>query len=346
MHVTVVGAGVLGRVYGVRLAADGEQVSFVVRPDHAPSTSPFVIEQVNGGERRDVIASPKRVTEIPEGASVVLVAVRSNEIEPSRAPASFDVPSILRRGGSRSAPVVVLTPMLPGQRQALEQAAERRIVPAMPGVVGYLNERGAVRYWIPSATTTLIDGLPSSIARGAGGARGAGSARGPSDAGGEEARAVLETFARRLTQLGVPTRLEPDVGSLNTATTVAFYPLIAAIDAGSGIDGVLGNKELFRTVLDAAKESDGLARKIGKSAAWTSLLLKFVGPFTLKPGVALARRLFPESVLFVERHFGPKLHEQHLAMGKNILALGREHGVSMPALERLMEVLGRRPAAD
>jgi hypothetical protein len=347
MHVTVIGAGVLGRIYGVRLAAAGEQVSFVVRRERAGDTSPFVIEQVNGGDRRDVIEHPRRVTAIPEGVSVVLVAVRSHELDPGRAPGAVDVGTILREGASRSAPAVILTPMLPGQEKALEKVAGagadaraganagagagagagRKIVPAMPGVAGYLNDRGVVRYWIPAATSTLIDGIPSP--------------RGGQDDG----RAALEALARKLTELGLPTRLERDVASLNVATTVSFYPLIAAIDAGGGIDGVLGNKELLGVVLDAAKESEALSRRLGKPATWTHILMKFVGPFTLKPGVALGRRLFPESVLFVERHFGGKLHDQHLAMGEAILSLGKERGVSMPSLEKLLEILRRRPAA-
>jgi 2-dehydropantoate 2-reductase len=180
-----------------------------------------------------------------------------------------------------------------------------------------------VRYWVPAATSTLLDDTPE-----------------PGGAG--EGRAQVEALARALTKLGIPARLERDVASLNAATTAAFFPLIAAIDAGSGIDGVLGNKELLGTVLDAAKESEALSRKLGKLATWTNLLLRFVGPFTLKPGVALARRVFPESVQFVEKHFGAKLHAQHIAMGDDILALGREHGVSMPALVRLMDMLRGR----
>jgi 2-dehydropantoate 2-reductase len=55
--------------------------------------------------------------------------------------------------------------------------------------------------------------------------------------------------------------------------------------------------------------------------------------------------LAPEAVRFAEAHFGPKLHEQHLAMGEAILALGREHGIEMPALANLMIVLRRPPPA-
>ena len=39
------------------------------------------------------------------------------------------------------------------------------------------------------------------------------------------------------------------------------------------------------------------------------MLTKFVGPYTLKPGVALGRRLFPEVMRFAEVHFGEKLRE-------------------------------------
>ena len=56
-------------------------------------------------------------------------------------------------------------------------------------------------------------------------------------------------------------------------------------------------------------------------------------------------RLVPESVHFVERHFGSKLHEQHLAMGDTILELGRVHNVAMPALSQLMGVLRAQPGA-
>jgi 2-dehydropantoate 2-reductase len=333
MHVTVVGAGVLGRIYGARLAEGDEQVSFVVRPDRAGETSPFFIEQVNGGDRREVIERPVRLTEIPEGADLVLVCVRFHELLPEReasedgpgkAQKGFDLREILRSGGSRSAPVVVLTPMLPGQARALRDASGRPIVPAMPGVVGYLNEHGAVRYWIPAVTSTLLD----------------------ENAAGREGRAVIEALARRLTQMGLPTHLERDVAALNEATTITFFPLIAAIDAGSGIDGVITNKELMGAVLDSAKESEALARKVGRAAAWSHFLMKFVGPFTLKPGIALARRLFPESVRYVESHFGPKLHEQHIAMGEGILELGRANNIPMPALERLLSILRRTQAAD
>jgi len=129
------------------------------------------------------------------------------------------------------------------------------------------------------------------------------------------------------------------VATTNVATTVTFFPLIAAINAGGGIDGVLADKALLGVVIEAAKESAALGQKLGKVASWAHLLTRFVGPYTLKPGVALGRRLFPEVMRFVDAHFGPKLHAQHLSMSAAILDVGREHGVAMPALTELTERL-------
>jgi len=323
MHVTIVGAGALGRIYGVRLAAAGEEVSFVVRAARLAETAPFVIERVNADKRRDVIDHPHRVAEIPKRTSAVLVAVRFDQLE---GPGS--VADALR--GAPPAPVVMLTPLLPRPRAALEAAIGRRVTPGMPSASGYLDDRGVVRYWIPRVASTLLEDP---------GHDGAASGHGRDAAA---ARAALDELARRLDKAGIGAHLARDVGALNNATTIAFFPLIAAVCAGEGVDGVLADKELLATVLDAARESEALAQKLGKVASWTHLLMRFVGPYTLKPGVALARTLAPEAVRFVDTHFGPKLRAQHLAMGDAILALGEERGQPMPALVRLMETLRAR----
>lgn len=320
MHVTILGAGALGRIYGVRLAERGEQISFVVRERRVAETSPFVIERVSGDKRRDAIERPHRVAEVPRATTGVLVAVRFEALH-----GGGEIASILR--AAPPVPLIVLTPILPRQRADLEQQIGRRVTPGMPSASGYIDDRDVVRYWIPRVASTLIDEPEG---------------KGKDDAG---ARAALEEIARRIDRAGIGAHLARDVMSLNVATTTAFFPLVAAIDAGAGVDGVLADKELFATVLEAAKECDALARKLGRVASWAELLTRFVGPYTLKPGIALAKSVAPEAVRFVETHFGPKLHAQHLAMGDSILALGRGHGVPMPALARLVDTLrGRRGA--
>ncbi|EYF08856.1 ketopantoate reductase family protein [Chondromyces apiculatus] len=315
MRIAFVGAGALGRVYGVRLATAGAEITFVVRPERVGETSPFAVEQVNGPKRRDVLDHPRRVAEIPEEVDLVLVTVRFDQLTGT---GEGSVAELLRRGPDR--PTVLLTPPLPAQLRSLEQTLGRRVFAAMPGVSGYIDERDVVRYWLMGVASTLIE-----------------DPEGP-------AHATLEALAKRLTNADVPTRLERDVATYNAATTTAFFPLIAAIDAGGGIEGVLTDKALLATTMEAAKESDILAPKLGRVASWAHLLTRFVGQYTIKPGVALARRVSPEAVRFVEVHFGAKLHEQHLAMGASIVALGEEHGVPMPALERLLRQLAGRPS--
>jgi 2-dehydropantoate 2-reductase len=317
MHVTIVGAGALGRIYGVRLAAAGEEVSFVVRPARLAETAPFAIERVNADKRRDVIERPDRVAEVPRHTRVVLVAVRFDQLD-----GSDSVAGVLRN--APQVPIVMLTPLLPRPRAALEAAIGRRVTPGMPSTSGYLDDRGVVRFWIPRVASTLFEEP---------------SGQGRDDA---SARAALEELARRLDKAGIGAHLARDVAALNNATTIAFFPLIAAVCAGEGVDGVLADKDLLATVLDAAKESEALAQKLGKVASWTHLLMRFVGPFTLKPGVTLARTVAPEAVKFVDIHFGPKLRAQNLAMGEAILALGEEHGQPMPALAKVMETLRAR----
>ncbi|AGP39809.1 ketopantoate reductase family protein [Sorangium cellulosum] len=325
MRISIVGAGALGRVYGVRLAAQGDDVTFVVRPERVEDARPFVIEQVNSADRRDTLERPRLAADIPADAEVVLVTVRFDQLAPGGAaprPAEGrTVADLLLRGPS--VPVVVLTPLLPPQRASLEEAARRRITPAMPSISGYLDERGVVRYWIVGFASTLID-----------------------DEGGAPAeRPLLEELARRLTSADLPARLDPDVGAQNAATTTAFFPLIAAIDAGGGTSALLANEGVLGTALQATRECMALADRVGTVAPWTKLLTRAIRPFTLKPGFALARLVAPEALRFLDAHFGPKLHAQHLAMGAAVLAMGREHGVSLPALERLMGLIEGRTGA-
>ena len=316
MHVTIIGAGVLGRIYGVRLAAGGDQVAFLVRPERAPEASPFVLEQVNGPRRRDALDRPERVTEVPRGTRAVLLAVRFDQL-------GADSPLLALLRQAPAVPLIVITPMLPGPRALVEKALGRRLTAAMPGAAGYLDERGVVRYWLTSVAPTLVEGDPAD------------------PRGGPDGPAIEELLLH-LGKAGLPAHRERNVGALNAATTTAFFPLVAAIDAGGGIEGILADKDLFATVIDAARESDALGQKLGKVASWAHLLTRFVGPYTLKPAVALAHRLAPEALRFAEEHFGHKLHAQHLAMGGAILELGREVGLPMPALERLMETLRAR----
>ena len=189
MHLSVVGAGVLGRIYGVRAAAamvstSRPRVTFVTRPARLRDTAAFAIEQINGAHAKHTIDAPDRVATVPADATAVLVAVRFEEVQGL----DQDLVALLRAAPA-SAPLLVVTPLLPSVRGQLEGAIGRRVVPSMPGAVGYLDDRGVVRYWLPKVVATLFE---------------------------EETplRHAVEDVARALTDAGVPSRLERGVEAL------------------------------------------------------------------------------------------------------------------------------------
>jgi 2-dehydropantoate 2-reductase len=303
VRVAIVGAGALGSVYGARLAAFAACDVSVVARSAAPA-SEMRLERVEDGEvlRWKV---PARVTVAPRDVDVVLAFVRYEQLAtlPSRVPPG-------------DAPVVVMTPMMPQDHAALAGALPGRVRPGMPSVVSYLNDAGAVRYWLPRVATTFVE------------------------ASAEDG--VEGDLVRRLVRAEIAARVAADVLTRNVATTVSFIPLAMALDAaGGGIDTVLGDTELLSLAFAATDEGRELGRAVGKAEAWASMLLRFVGPRALKVGVGIARSRAPEAVAYVEQHFGRKLHEQNVAMAEKIVDLAVQKGVRREALEKLLDALRR-----
>ena len=86
--ICVVGAGALGRAFGVPLAAHAE-VSFLVRPDKLDAHESWFVNLGRGeltARRRTLcLAQPQRVTEPPAG-STVLLAVRVEQLDDALPP--------------------------------------------------------------------------------------------------------------------------------------------------------------------------------------------------------------------------------------------------------------------
>lgn len=301
MRVCIVGAGALGSVYGARLARfAGCDVSVVAR-----ATAPASRERLERVEDGEVLEwdAPPRVTQAPPAADVILAFVRYEQL--STLPA--------RVAGSQ-APVVMMTPMMPQDHAALAEALPGRLVTGMPSVVSYRNDAGAIRYWLPRLATTFVE------------------ARDPP---GAEAELVT-----RLERADIRAKLAPNVLERNVATTVSFIPIAMALDVAGTVEALLADDVLLSLALDAASEGRELGKRVGKAEAWASLLLKFVGPRTLKMGVGLARSRAPEAVLYAEQHFGRKLHAQNVAMAARMIELARDKGVAAPALGELHARLG------
>jgi ketopantoate reductase len=320
VHVAVVGAGALGRVYGVRLArVANEEVTFVVR-DVSPAASepgtrgasaraPFVLERVDQHDDVLRLDAPAVATEVPRNADLVLVCVRGEQL-------GAELEALLARGPD--APAVVLTPMMPGDYDRLRAALGTRVIAAMPGVVAYTRADGIVRYWLPRVAPTLIETQ-------------------------DPPRDALRALERALERAGMRARHEEGVHASNPATTATFVPLAMALDVAGGVDALLADGALVELALRAADEGRALAQRIGKVAGWAAILTKFVGKTTLKLGVGLAKRQAPEAVFYVEEHFGRKLHAQNVAMARAMVALAARHGTARAALSELTARLESRP---
>jgi 2-dehydropantoate 2-reductase len=239
-----------------------------------------------------------------QGSDVALICVRYEDLD-----------GVVPRLSDTSAAIVVLTPMMPPDRDRFARALGRPVIAGMPSVLAYENSAGAIRYWLPRVATTWIERV---------------SPPGPG-----------ADFVQRLTRSGIGARLDFDVLARNAATTVSFVPLSMALDVGGSVDAVLTDSALLSLALEAAAEGRELGRVLGKAEAWASTLLRFAGPLALRLGVGVVRSRSPEIIGYVEKHFGRKLHAQNVVMAERIVELATERGTRRAALTKLLARLRR-----
>jgi len=79
-----------------------------------------------------------------------------------------------------------------------------------------------------------------------------------------------------------------------------------------------------------------LAREVGPIEAPAAALGRLLGPRSLRVALQVARVALPQAVHFVDSHFGTKLSAQHRVLGKEILELGRRHGLPLGGLAELL----------
>lgn len=300
MHVAVVGAGSLGRIYGVHLAAHGVPVTFVVRPSRLGDANAFVIRDIARGGRRREVTHPTLSVEVPADASVILLAVRVDQIDAALERTLRAAPPV---------PLVSLTPLLPISQRRMNELVGGRCFPALPSVAGTLDEHGVVRYRVLPGTKTLVE----------------------SEKG--RAPALLE-LVEALDNAGIPSALADGVGRRNPATTVAFFPLSLGLSQAGSATALVADRELCRLALAACAETRELSRRIGPVEPALAAV-RFLGPRSLRALVALARRFSPGTLSYLEQHFGQKLEAQHRAMAAEIEELARQQGVAMPAFGEL-----------
>jgi hypothetical protein len=299
MRVAVVGAGALGWAYGARIAKlAGCQVTLV-----GARAAPARLVRLERVGTMDVLEWTSDVgVDVPE-VDLLLSCVRYEHLE-----------RMAERVAGVSAPVVILTPMMPNDFARLSaRLGAGRLLAAMPSLVAYWSDPDTIRYWIPRAATTRIEG------------------RTPL---GVEAELVAS-----LQRAGIASKLDRHVLERNVATTVSFLPLAIGIDIANGAGPMLRDGPLLALALEAAVEGRELGSNVGTLESWASMMTRFMSPFTLKMGVGIVRSRAPEVLQYVDEHFGRKLHVQNVAMAQAMVQLAREKGVKRSALEKLVLLL-------
>jgi ketopantoate reductase len=315
MKIAVLGVGALGSVYALRLSHVAP-VTLVVR---SLERAPQIIhgeKLVGAAPNGDARTSPPAMTTIPEDADVVLVTVRVDQLEGALAE------TLATAAGPSDRIVVVLTPLLPQRLVDMRAALGDRLVVGMPGVISYEPDPEAtpterrVRYWTPRSSPTVLED------------------RAEGDPRREKIHALCE--AMRAAQL--PCELSRTVAGTNAATTIAFFPILTGIAAAGGsIERMLEEKRLLELGLAASKETRALAKYVGELPSWASLFFGFMSPWTVRAGIKLGRSRAPESITFLEKHFGTKLVGQNAAIFREIEALAAERGLKIDALRTLAE---------
>jgi 2-dehydropantoate 2-reductase len=300
VHVAILGAGALGRVFGAHLVAASQRVTFVVRAARTQERAPFVVERQGLRKRRLVVRDPCRSAQIPGGADVVLLAVRVDQLDEG-------LEALVRHGPP--VPVVSLTPLLPLSLERVASWVDDRLFVAMPTLAATPRADGVDAYWSFRASPSLFE------------------------PGAREVTALVEA----LRQSGLPARLADDVRRTNPATTLAFFPISVAVSRAGGTEALLRDAGLTELGARGAQEAFVLARRIGRVEPAAALLLRRMTPSTLRLSFGVLCRLLPRATTFVDDHFGTKLVAQHRVLGAEILELGRREGVPLPSLEALLQ---------
>ncbi|MBX3233733.1 MAG: hypothetical protein KIT84_09305 [Labilithrix sp.] len=296
MHVAVFGAGALGLVYGVRLATrTSTSVTFVVRPARVTETAPYAIESAWSG-KRETLEAPVRAATVPPDADVVLLCVGTEDLDALAGPLA-----------SSSAPIVVVTPMMPQDWRRIRGVYGDRVLAAFPTMSSYVRKAdGVVRYWLLPSPTLIDEPRPPS--------------------------APIDELVGALNRAGVWTKLALGVHESNPATTVGFIPIgMGLCVAGSG-DALVADEELCALVARAVDEGGRLAHRIGKPELFSVFFPVVASRWALKLWL---RALPAEARFFAEDHFGRKIADQHRVMIRQMIELAIEKQLPHEALDQL-----------
>ncbi len=297
MHVSILGAGALGRAYAAALCRAKCEVTLIKRTQPA-GRSRFTARRHGLLSRRDVVevnTSPH----VP-ACDLVVVAVRAENVDDA----------LLDSLGGHQGPVVVLTPMLARATTEL-WATLPHCVPAMPNVLSSW-EGDQLDYWAPPLTQTLLD---------------ASSKHDP----------LVGDFARRVRRGGIGVRFGENVTDVSRATTIAFMPLQLAAVAEPRVTRWHENSAFIRRVAAGLRTSRRLALDVAppdlgiRIGTWV-----LSSPLALRLFSRVALRVWPPAARYLASHFGEKLKDQTARFERELRELVAEARLPSASAEQLL----------
>jgi ketopantoate reductase len=317
MRALVVGAGVVGQVYGRHLARGGAEVAFLVKPEHA--------EEVRSGLTHYPLNRLRRRDGRPERFSGYRVHTRIADL----AAESWDQVYLtmsspaLRAGGWFSslaevvggATIVLLQPGPEDRAFVLREVPEERVVQGIITMIGYpaplpgerrFQEPG-IAYWFPPLTPSPLAG------------------------GTSRAGAVV----RALNEGGLPARRVRDVARSTDYGAAFMLPLIAGLElAGWRLDRFRGPEYLGLAVRASREALEVIARRRRERPPLRFRLL--ARPVLLRPFLRLAPLATPFDLeAYLRVHF-TKVGEQTRDVVQTYLDWGKAAGSETHALERVL----------
>lgn len=296
MHVAVFGAGALGLVYGVRLAKrTSTKVTFVVRPARVASTDPYEIESA-WNDKREGVEEPLRAAIVPPDADVVLLCVGTEDLDALAGPLA-----------ESTAPIVVVTPMMPQDWERIRAVYGTRVLAAFPTMSSYVRKAdGVVRYWLFPSPTLIDEPRPPVPA--------------------------IDELVRELNAAGVKAKLSLGVHESNPATTVAFIPIGMGMCVAGSAEALVADEELCGLVARACREGGRLAHRIGTPEFYSAFFPILASRWAL--GLFFGA-LSKEGLFFAEEHFGRKIAVQHRVMIRQMIELATQRGLPHEAFDEL-----------
>jgi ketopantoate reductase len=310
----VVGAGAVGQVYGYHLARGGAQVSFLVKPEHAPELEAgLTLYPLNRAPWRRGTPIAWREYGVVTGAAAV-AAERWDEVYLAMSSTA------LRRGDwfaalarvIGGATLVLLQPGPEDRRFVARHLTDEQIVEGIITLISYRAPladetrfpRPGVAYWFPPFANS-----PMSGARRA---------------------SVLSTLHAG----GLPARAIADVGRVAAFPTALMMPLLAVLEQAGWSFSRLRAPDRLALAARAGQEALAvMARHRGQAAP--RLLRLVARPLAVRLAMRLASWAMPFDVeTYLRVHF-TKVGDQTRDFLRTYLALGRSGGQRTDALALL-----------